>query len=100
MSLPNAPSGPPGEIDWAEAADFGLSVSQWLFLAAGLVLCVQWGAGVATGWWLPLGVFAIAGASLAARRYWRAGVMLRALVAGIAGTASVWALFKALGRLL
>jgi hypothetical protein len=106
MSLPTAPAGPPGEIDWPEAVIFGLAVGQWLFGLATLTLFAHLLAGVATALWLPVGSGALAILCFVLRRLWLKahpqGVVLamRLALAGALALGSVWSVFKALGRLL
>ena len=106
MSLPRAPDGPPGEIDWPEGVLFGLAVGQWLWGGTLLVLAVQLLAGAATPAWMLAGSGASAALCWQLRRRWLKAeprgllLILRLALALILALGSVWAIFKALGRLL
>lgn len=106
MSLPTAPAGPPGEIDWPEGVIFGLAVGQWLWGLTLLTLVAHLLAGVATAWWLPAASAGLTAMCFGLRRLWLKtnprGVVLalRLALAGALALGSVWAVFKALGRLL
>ena len=106
MSLPKAPEGPPGEIDWPEGVIFGLAVGQWLWGGTCLALAVQWLAGTATPVWLLAGSGGLALLCFCLRRLWlraspRGAVLaLRMALALALSLGSVWSVFKALGRLL